>query len=136
MDRRTVQKNRRSKTLDILHDELNRLAQATQFFTNPSINRQQLAEMLHTNEKYLSECIRLYKGVTVNTYLNQLRLEHACRLLTHPTEEYTIESISVDSGFGARNTFHTIFRQHYGTTPDEYRRQNRPAPNPPVQNEK
>lgn len=125
MNRKTIEKARKGKTLAELFDELCKLMRKEKLYTNPRTNRQTLAELLLTNEKYLSECIHIHKGVTVNTYLNLLRLEHACELLTHPSEEYTIESIAIDSGFGARNTFHTIFRNHYGITPDEYRRQNR-----------
>lgn len=122
MNRKTVQKNSKSKTLAALIIELDRAMQTDLLFVDPLLNRSRLAKRLYTNENYLHECILLYKGVTVGHYINTLRLEHACKLLTHPTEEYTIESIALNAGFGSRSTFHNIFRRHYRITPDEYRR--------------
>ncbi|WP_163174722.1 helix-turn-helix domain-containing protein [Bacteroides sp. 51] len=126
MNKNDILKKKRNGALDAICTQLDMLMQASQPYTDPQLNRCKLAKLLHTNEKYLRDCIHLYKqGATVNEYLNNLRLEYACQLLLHPTDDYTIESIAVASGFNSRSVFHTLFRQHYGHTPDEYRRQNR-----------
>lgn len=108
----------------VLFDRLNILMEEQKVYVQSSLNRKVLASMLGTNEKYLRETIKDHLNVTVKKYIDQYRLEYAKELLlkiASEQEKYTIESIAVDSGFGARSTFHVLFKKQYGLTPDQFR---------------
>lgn len=90
-------------------------------YTKTDLSRKILADLLGTNETYLFEAIKQTYQLTFNEYLNFLRLDHACDLLTQPNSELTIEAVAIDSGFGSRNTFHRLFRERYQLTPIEFR---------------
>lgn len=107
---------------DELQERLKSLIEDKEVFTNPSLNRKSLSEQLNTNEEYLRETIHKHYGKTFAEFITGLRLNYSRELLAHDTDNYTIEGIAIDSGFGSRNTFHRLFRKQYGLSPDEYRR--------------
>jgi len=107
---------------DRLITKLRKLLKDNHMFTDPSINRKRLAEMLGTNENYLRTIIKDKFGYTVNEYINDHRLNYAKKLLVLPVKEYTIEVIATECGFGTRSTLHRQFKAKYGLTPDEYRK--------------
>ena len=105
---------------DELFERITQLIEKEHIYTDPTLNRTNLATLVGSNETYVRRSIQNNTGQTVNDYLNGLRLRHARELLADRT--LTIETVAIDSGFGARNTFHKIFRKEYGLTPDEFRR--------------
>lgn len=107
---------------DELFESLEKLMTDKKVYTDPEINRKALADALGTNEKYLRETIKKNLNMTVNEYITAQRLKYARELLMLPADEYTIEAIAIDSGFGSRSTFHTQFREQYGLTPVEFRK--------------
>lgn len=68
---------------------------------------------------YLSHFFKDSMGVTFQEYLNQIRFEHACRLLE--MTERSILDISLDSGFSDVRYFNRMFAAHYGCSPSVYR---------------
>ena len=67
--------------------------------------------------------LRLFKnatGMTPHTYLVQLRLQRARRLLAGPTD--TVGDVAVACGFESPAHFAATFRRHLGLSPSEYRR--------------
>lgn len=107
---------------DELYLRLQSLIKSSKVYTNPNLSRKILADMLGTNEKYLHETIKKHLNLTFSEYITHLRLNYARELLSLPSEKNTIEAICIDSGFKSRNTFHRLFREHYGLAPDEFRR--------------
>ncbi len=67
---------------------------------------------------------RIFKAVvgeTVNGVTRRLRLELAANcLLTKQFDDIT--TIAMDCGFSSSQNFAKAFRQHFGTTPSEYRK--------------
>ncbi|NLG39720.1 MAG: helix-turn-helix transcriptional regulator, partial [Fibrobacter sp.] len=59
-------------------------------------------------------------GMTFSSYVNEIRLKEACRLLIE-TDLQVIE-ISINIGFGNVSHFNKVFKQTYQKTPLEYRR--------------
>lgn len=107
---------------DELYVHLRVLMKNPDVYTDCNLSRKSLSEKLGTNEKYLYETIKEYFGMTFSEYIANLRLNHARQLLSDVSEKYTIEEVAIVSGFGSRNTFHRLFRERYGLTPDEFRR--------------
>ena len=89
-------------------------------YTEETLNRDVLAQMLGTNAKYVEQAIRqCSKGETVNDFINRYRLEHVARLLKTTTDPIAI--IGEMSGIPSRATLARLFRIAYGMTPSEYR---------------
>lgn len=116
----TIPQAGQTQAADELFDRITQLVEKERAYTDSSLNRTSLATLVGSNETYVRRSIQNNTGQTVNDYLNSLRLRHARELLAD--RSLTIESVAIDSGFGARNTFHNIFRKEYGLTPDEFRR--------------
>ena len=68
---------------------------------------------------YLSHFFKDSMGVTFQEYLNQIRFEHACRLLE--LTERSILDISLESGFSDVRYFNRMFAAHYGCSPSVFR---------------
>lgn len=100
--------------------QLDKLMQEERLFTNPEMNRQELAEHLGTNLTYLTDAVREGAGKGIREYLADLRLKHAAKLLADQPS-LSVEHISAESGFKSRSTFFRAFRDCYGMSPNEYR---------------
>lgn len=90
-------------------------------YTDAELNRNMLAQLLGTNEKYVEQAIRqCSKGETVGDFINRYRLEHVARLLKTTNDPIAI--IGELSGIPSRVTLARLFRNAYGMTPTEYRK--------------
>lgn len=90
-------------------------------FTQPDINRKQMADYLGTNEKYLADAIRNQcDRQTVSDFINMLRLSYARELLSG-NPEMTIETVALEAGLNTRTTLFRLFRKYYGMSPSEFR---------------
>jgi AraC-like DNA-binding protein len=89
-------------------------------YTEETLNRDVLAQMLCTNAKYVEKAIRqCSKGETVSDFINRYRLENVARLLISTSDPIAI--IGELSGIPSRATLARLFRNAYGMTPSEYR---------------
>ena len=86
-------------------------------FTEP-ITLAEVAEKLGTGAPYLSTVFHKTMGRTYNSWLRELRIEHAKRLLVG---DGSIIEIAMDCGFGTPSHFSKAFRDLVGMTPGEYR---------------
>ena len=90
-------------------------------YTDETLNRDTLAQLLGTNGKYVEQAIRqCSKGETVSDFINRYRLEHVARLLKTTSDPIAI--IGELSGIPSRATLARLFRNTYGMTPSEYRK--------------
>jgi AraC-like DNA-binding protein len=82
-----------------------------------------IAAMLRTSPRYV-HTIFSRGGETVSQYIRRRRLEECARLLSNaPRGARTISDIAFDYGFASSTNFGKVFREQYGVTPTEYRRQ-------------
>lgn len=91
-----------------------------QHFREP-IQLQDLADAFGLTRDHMSVTLHKELGVPFFTYLQQLRLQEAQRLLL--TTSKSITMISEESGFPNLRAMNTAFRRAYGVSPKEYRRQ-------------
>ena len=104
-----------------LYKRLCTLMDEQQPYADPACNREMLASLLGTNHRYVDRCIRKCAGgINTSQFINNYRLEHAARLLAQTDESVNI--VVELSGFGNRTTFTTLFRNHFKTTPTDYRK--------------
>ncbi|WNR43475.1 AraC family transcriptional regulator [Paenibacillus roseipurpureus] len=84
------------------------------------INMKQIAESTGWSQEHFSRVFRSYVGSSPITYLMRLRVELACRSLTHTKD--SIRQIAEHSGFKSEYYFSRVFRQFKSVTPSDYRK--------------
>lgn len=80
---------------------------------------QSVAERLFVNPCYLSTIFHQAMGCTFRSYLINLRLQQARRLLTE--SNFLITDIAMQTGWGSTAYLISSFRKAYGITPNAYR---------------
>lgn len=113
--------------LNALSDEqlfrhINDIIVREKLFLNPSFGRQTIMDRFELSKERVGSIFT--KGsefAKMTNYVQQLRMEYAAKLLIdHP--EMSIVQIANGSGFGSHTYFSSIFRQYYGISPTDYRR--------------
>ena len=89
-----------------------------------SFNIDDIASALNLSKSYLSHAFKEITGNTIMAYAMGYRLSQACTaLLLEPTK--SIKMISGECGFESDAHFSRYFKQNIGTTPSNYRKNNR-----------
>lgn len=85
----------------------------------------QVARTFGISKNTLSSIFKQELHTTYLSYLNNLRLESAKKLLKKTS--LSIASVSSESGFQSERSFYRFFHRQVGCTPSEYRRQFPPS---------
>ena len=85
------------------------------------INCSGICEALNINRTYASGLFHNAFGMSMKEYLLQLRMEAATELLDSE-EHLSVERIASYCGFTDASYFIKVFRIHYGTTPEAFRK--------------
>ena len=72
--------------------------------------------------KYLSRLFKRSVGLNFNEYVNNYRLASACHLMTNT--DRSILQCSEESGYRSIRSFNRNFKERYGMSPNQYRKQN------------
>ena len=72
------------------------------------------------DKHYLARLFKEQYGVTLVTYLQQVRITHAKRMLRFTDK--SIEEIGLECGIGELNYFSRVFKKLEGVSPSEFRR--------------
>jgi len=83
------------------------------------ISLKTVANHLHTNPSYLSMLFKQEMGVTFTDYLNQVRINRSCELLTNTN--LSLIDVSLQAGFDDQSYFSKVFKKIKGVTPKSYR---------------
>ena len=79
-----------------------------------------LSETFHLNPQYISQLFKSEIGVGFLTYLTNIRLEKAKKLLL--STPLSIAEVSEQAGYGDYRVFTKVFKKSEGVTPSQYRR--------------
>ncbi|MDD6212624.1 MAG: helix-turn-helix domain-containing protein [Clostridiales bacterium] len=90
-----------------------------QHYQNSDLGVQDVAEYLHLNMNYFSEIFNERAGESFSSYLNRLRIENACQLLTETT--MSVKDVGFKCGFNTVQHFNRMFKKYTGVTPTKYR---------------
>ncbi len=85
------------------------------------LSLQDLANHFYMSAKYLSRYFKLHFDLTFSQYIMHLRITHAKKLLE--TTALPITEIALCSGFSGVSYFIRSFKDHYGISPLQYRKQ-------------
>jgi len=79
--------------------------------------------------KYAMSIFRRSTGMTLNEYVNLLRLSYAQAMLINDGEANVLR-VAMESGFGSLSAFNKSFRKISGKSPSDFRRNYRPRLSP------
>ena len=85
------------------------------------ITLQSLSNHLYLTPSYLSTYFKNSTGRNFKDYLTELRLRHACRLLSNT--DFSVTDVCYGCGFTSYSNFMRSFRTHYQTSPLQFRRE-------------
>ena len=90
-------------------------------YVRPGLTIKELSETLYTNRTYLSEYIKTAYGMSFRSWITDLRIEYAKRLLAE-NPELSIADISEKSGFMSASHFIRLFKESTGCSPAKWRK--------------
>ena len=88
-------------------------------FSEP-VTLTRVADYLKISTFYLSHLFSRETGFTLSSYLTQIRMDEAVRLLSDPT--YKIEEVAYAVGFENPNYFGKVFRKIFYQSPSQFRK--------------
>jgi AraC-like DNA-binding protein len=94
-----------------------------QYFLDPDMNLQKLAELLQINPREFSEMINREEEMNFNDFLNSFRISHFKKLLLEQEKDYSVEGMALDSGFSSKTSFYRAFKKSTGLTPLQYQKE-------------
>jgi AraC-like DNA-binding protein len=90
-------------------------------FIDPDFSLDWLSKRVNSNSKYISQVVNEISGKSFISYVNELRINEAKKLLTvQNADKYSIEGIGQMVGYQSKSTFNTHFKKLTGMTPSEY----------------
>lgn len=91
-------------------------------FLKADLHFDDLTVQLRMSRKILVQSIQENAGMNLKTFINSYRIKEALRLLAEPDKQnYKIEAIAKEAGFGSKAGFYATFSQLTGSRPSEYR---------------
>ena len=90
-------------------------------FCDPNFSVGKLAELVNSNQKYVSQVINDSFNINFRSFLNSYRIKEAQLILSQPDAiRFTIESVALRVGFKSRNAFRVVFKKITGVNPNDY----------------
>lgn len=115
---------KRNANLDLKNERnLERLKIITDYIDEnykDNISLDEIADKYQLTKEYLATMFKKYMGITVGTYLKNIRLTSAYRDLMN--SDYSINQLAFDNGFPNIKSFINSFKEYYGETPYKYKK--------------
>jgi AraC-like DNA-binding protein len=93
-------------------------------FKDAGLTLNQLAEQLNFNSRRLSQLINRNFDQTFMDFINSHRINLAKQRLASPIDpKETIMEVMYEVGFNSKSSFNTLFRQKTGSTPSDFKKQ-------------
>jgi AraC-like DNA-binding protein len=123
LNKRNQQQLANHKHEDIFYQAVD-LVEKEKLYLDPDMSIAQLARMLGTNEKYLSNAIKTGSGDNFKAFINRYRISSIKQriedaiLSGDPLTRFSM--IGEECGFKNESTFYRVFKEETGMAPKEY----------------
>lgn len=105
-----------------LFPKVDALVRAERLFADPDINLTRMARRLHMPARDVSKAINQATDQNVSQYVNGLRIEEACRVMS--ATDTSITEVVFQSGFNTKSNFNREFLRVKGVAPSVWRKEN------------
>jgi AraC-like DNA-binding protein len=106
---------------EALKSQLETLMNEEKIFKSPNLTLFDVAKLLQTHPKKVSNIINKGFKVNFNDFVNTYRTQEVIKKVTsHENDLKTLLGIALDSGFNSKSTFNRAFKKHTQQTPKEY----------------
>lgn len=120
-----------SKAFPFVEGELEAKVEGEKLYLNRDFTLSDLARIMTTNRTYVSNYLSQVRHQTFYDYINELRIQRTAVPLMRRHPEFTLEYVSVQSGFSSISTFRRAFVKFVGVTPGQFERDREYPPLPP-----
>lgn len=101
-----------------LFDRLQNLMVEDQVFLRSDLSLKEVAALLDTNTKYLSQVINVQAQSNFHRFINQYRVDYVKDKMLDPALRHlTLHGIALQCGFSSKSTFFKVFKEFTGMTP-------------------
>lgn len=97
------------------------LLEKDRIYSQPDVSLKQVAELMGSSPNQLSWLVNQYYGMNFRMLINTCRLEDARAVLVE-NQGMNILEVAFYTGFNSKSSFNTLFKQRYGLTPSEFRK--------------
>lgn len=101
-------------------EKLETAVQHNGLYKSSNLKLGDLARKMNMPAHQLSQLLNDNLGKSFSTFINEYRINEACRLIT-ANSHLTLEAIGYEVGYNSKSTFYTAFRKIKGTTPALYK---------------
>jgi len=125
----TPEKTDERDQLKKVFDRLLELLNNEKIFKDPNLGIKDVADMIGTNEKYVSSAISIYAKMNYSNFISFYRINEAKELINQ-LEFANLNEIMYACGFNSRTTFYYAFKNFTGLSPKQFkemRRENIPS---------
>jgi len=88
-------------------------------YTDCNLSIDRISEHIFLNPSYMCVLFKTETGLTINSYITELRLEKARELLV--SRSHSITDVAEQSGYSNANYFAKVFKKYTGMQPKEYK---------------
>ena len=136
---RKTQKTLALKTKQIIESEIKHSSEAnidsqliqlfeeriieTKLYLSAKVSLSETAEILESNRSYVSRMINRNYGMSFSDYINNLRVNEACRIMLKNNDpNFTLDHLYAEVGFTGKSTFYIAFKKFTGVTPAAFQK--------------
>lgn len=99
--------------------QLHELMEQQAWYKKSDLKLPQLANALGISPHLLSQYLNDNLGKTFTNFVNEYRIEAACKLLAND-HQFTLEGIGSEVGFRSKSNFYATFKKQMGCTPNQF----------------
>ncbi|MFL9483403.1 helix-turn-helix domain-containing protein [Chitinophagaceae bacterium LWZ2-11] len=101
-------------------EKLERAVQDKKLYKDPNLKLSDVANSINISVHQLSQLLNDNLGRSFSTYINEYRIEEACKLIAADSR-LTFEAIGYEVGYNSKSTFYSAFKKIKDTTPALYK---------------
>lgn len=103
-------------------EKLDNIMNSEHLYLNPNLKLENLAKRLNVSKNQMSFIINNEFQMDFNSYVNNLRIEHAEEILKN-SKNVQITDVMYEVGFNNPTTFNRAFKKRTGVTPTRFTKQ-------------